>query len=218
LFTSVSQRQRTAHESADRQHSERVSAVLLIRRSSVRARLGSLTQFRCDRTELSHTGFLGSCVIFGLRTHRVHVHDLYRSECRVQLTTAYAVDISPMPALSGLDVRLKTEGWHLRGPGGLSPADAATSWISQPGISMATTSRTWPESATPGRRMHPLALSRWPPPLPCRRWNRRSSRDRWGILRQQGRGRLAGSLDEAVIPAPLLLLVGGIAIFAQQPW
>src|SRR5665647_2627809 len=40
LFTSVSQRQRTAHETADRQHSERVSAVLLIRRSSVRARRG----------------------------------------------------------------------------------------------------------------------------------------------------------------------------------
>src|SRR5674476_486829 len=30
LFTSVSQRQRTTHESADRQHSERVSAVLLV--------------------------------------------------------------------------------------------------------------------------------------------------------------------------------------------
>src|SRR5665647_3932334 len=42
LFTSVSQRQRTEHESADRQHSERVSAVLLIRRSSVRARRGPL--------------------------------------------------------------------------------------------------------------------------------------------------------------------------------
>jgi hypothetical protein len=40
LFTSVSQRQRTTHETADRQHSERVSAVLLIRRSSVRARRG----------------------------------------------------------------------------------------------------------------------------------------------------------------------------------
>src|SRR5450631_4296786 len=42
LFTSVSQRQRTTHESADRQHFERVSAVLLIRRSSVRARRGPL--------------------------------------------------------------------------------------------------------------------------------------------------------------------------------
>ena len=40
LFTSVSQRQRTAHDSADRQHSERVSAGLLIRRSSVRNRRG----------------------------------------------------------------------------------------------------------------------------------------------------------------------------------
>src|SRR5664279_338168 len=40
LFTSVSQRQRTTHESADRQHSERVSPVLLIRKSSVRARRG----------------------------------------------------------------------------------------------------------------------------------------------------------------------------------
>jgi len=40
LFTSASQRQRTAHETADRQHSERVSAVLLIRKSSVRARRG----------------------------------------------------------------------------------------------------------------------------------------------------------------------------------
>src|SRR5664279_4623100 len=40
LFTSVSQRQRTTHETADRKHSERVSAVLLIRRSSIRARRG----------------------------------------------------------------------------------------------------------------------------------------------------------------------------------
>src|SRR5665647_3003817 len=40
LFSSVSQRQRTTHESADRQHSERVSPVLLIRKSSVRARRG----------------------------------------------------------------------------------------------------------------------------------------------------------------------------------
>jgi hypothetical protein len=40
LFISVSQRQRTTHETADRQHSERVSAVLLIRKSSVRARRG----------------------------------------------------------------------------------------------------------------------------------------------------------------------------------
>ena len=40
MFTSVNQRQRTTHESADRQHSERVSAVLLIRKSSVRARRG----------------------------------------------------------------------------------------------------------------------------------------------------------------------------------
>ena len=40
LFSSVSQRQRTTHETVDRQHSERVSAVLLIRKSSVRARRG----------------------------------------------------------------------------------------------------------------------------------------------------------------------------------
>ena len=40
LFNRVSQRQPTTHETVDRQHSERVSAVLLIRRSSVRARRG----------------------------------------------------------------------------------------------------------------------------------------------------------------------------------
>ena len=39
------------------------------------------------------------------------VHDPYRTTCSVWVTTAYAVDIPPIPALSGLDARLKATGW-----------------------------------------------------------------------------------------------------------
>jgi hypothetical protein len=46
-------------------------------------------------------------------------HDPYRSKCFAWVTTAYAVDIPPLPALSGLDARLKTTGWT-PSPGGWS--------------------------------------------------------------------------------------------------
>lgn len=67
----------------------------------------------------------GAGTALGVRTDTVctrgtknwKIHDLYRSTCTVQLTTAYAVDISPMPALSGLEERLKAEGWYPRGVG-----------------------------------------------------------------------------------------------------
>jgi len=42
------------------------------------------------------------------------IHDPYRSTCYVELTTAYAVDIAPLPALSGLEDRLTAGGWHSR--------------------------------------------------------------------------------------------------------
>lgn len=45
------------------------------------------------------------------------IHDPYRSTCWVSVSTAYAVDIPPIPALSGLDARLKTAGWT-PSPGG----------------------------------------------------------------------------------------------------
>jgi len=45
------------------------------------------------------------------------VHEPYRSTCWVWVTTAYAVDIPPIPALSGLDARLKAVGWTPSGAG-----------------------------------------------------------------------------------------------------
>jgi hypothetical protein len=45
------------------------------------------------------------------------IHDPYRSKCSVWVRTAYAVDIPPIPALSGLDARLKAAGWS-PSPGG----------------------------------------------------------------------------------------------------
>jgi hypothetical protein len=45
------------------------------------------------------------------------IHDPYRSKCSVWVRTAYAVDIPPILALSGLDARLKAAGWT-PSPGG----------------------------------------------------------------------------------------------------
>ena len=42
------------------------------------------------------------------------IHDPYRSQCYVEVVTAYSVDIPPLPAVSDLDARLKAERW---GPG-----------------------------------------------------------------------------------------------------
>jgi hypothetical protein len=41
--------------------------------------------------------------------------DLYRSECWVEVTTAYAVDVPPLPALGALDAPLAAVGWAQRG-------------------------------------------------------------------------------------------------------
>jgi len=43
------------------------------------------------------------------------IHDPYRSTCHVELMTADAVDISPLPALSGLADRLTAVGWYSTG-------------------------------------------------------------------------------------------------------
>jgi hypothetical protein len=45
------------------------------------------------------------------------IHDPYRSKCSAWVRTAYAVDIPPLPALSGVDARLKATGWTPN-PGG----------------------------------------------------------------------------------------------------
>lgn len=50
-------------------------------------------------------------------TDNWEVHESYRSTCWVWVTTAYAVDIPPIPALSGLDARLKAVGWTPSGAG-----------------------------------------------------------------------------------------------------
>jgi hypothetical protein len=39
------------------------------------------------------------------------IHDPYRAKCSALVVTAYAVDIPPLPAVSGLDARLKATRW-----------------------------------------------------------------------------------------------------------
>jgi hypothetical protein len=39
------------------------------------------------------------------------IHNPYRSQCFVEVVTAYSLDIPPLPAVSDLDARLKAERW-----------------------------------------------------------------------------------------------------------
>jgi len=69
-------------------------------------------------------------------TDNWEVHDPYRSTCWVWVTTAYAVDIPPLPALSGLDARLKAAGWTPSPPGwrltgGRAQVDDLEAWTRQ---------------------------------------------------------------------------------------
>lgn len=147
------------------------------------------------------------------------IHDLYRSECYVQLTTAYAVDISPMPALSGLDERLKTEGWYLRGgwtlTGGRGDIVDLTAW-NRHGYhldDLAGVGYTGPQDGSLGFK--PVASST---PVPAVEPT---------IVVQSGLGAYFASKEGADWQVawtkqrsqhPYVLLVGGIATFAQQPW
>ena len=45
------------------------------------------------------------------------IHDQFRSTCTVEVETAYAVDVPPLPALSALREPLKAEGWDPDGAG-----------------------------------------------------------------------------------------------------
>ena len=146
-------------------------------------------------------------------------HDLYRSECHVQLTTAYAVDISPIPALSGLDERLKTEGWYLRGAGwtltgGRGDIVDLTA-CNQHGYhleDLAGVGYTGPQdaslgfkpvaSSTPVPAVEPMIVAR-----PDGAYFVSKEGADWQVAWTKQRSR-----------HPYLLLVGGLATFAQQPW
>jgi hypothetical protein len=45
------------------------------------------------------------------------IHDQFRSTCTVEVTTAYAVDVPPLPVLSAMPEPLKAEGWDPDGHG-----------------------------------------------------------------------------------------------------
>lgn len=147
-------------------------------------------------------------------------HDWYRSECSVRLTTAYAVDISPMPALSGLDERLKPEGWYLRGAGwtltrGRGDVVDLKAW-NRNGYhlkDLVGVGYTGPQGASLGIR--PVASSTPVPAVeptivvrsgPGAYFASKEGAD-WQIAWTKQRSR-----------HPYLLLVGGLATFAQQPW
>ena len=170
----------------------------------------------------------GAAAALGVRTDTVCTrgtkdmwnHSLYRSECYVMLTMAYAVDISPIPALPGLDERLKPEGWYLRGAGwtltgGRGDIVDLTAW-NQHGYhleDLAGVGYTGPQGASLGFK--PVASST-PVPAVEPTIVVRSGPGAYFVSKEGADWQVAWTKQQS--RHPYLLLVGGFATFAQQPW
>lgn len=110
--------------------------------------------------------------------------DVARSTCHVVVTTAYAVDIAPLPALAGLDPHLLRPDGGTVAAGGFSQLAAARSAAWRRGTDWDTDSRISLNLPTWGHEGRPWVLD-------CKR------RPPWPLLWQDRRLGLAGSLDAA---------------------
>ncbi|MGH3849008.1 MAG: hypothetical protein ACRDRT_04785, partial [Pseudonocardiaceae bacterium] len=147
-------------------------------------------------------------------------NELYRSSCWVQVTTAYALDVAPLHALSGLAQPLAAAGWRSDLGGWTLTAGR--------GEALDLESFTWNGyhlediehvRYTGGRdAMLTLQLQASTTPAP----------ERDPVIRAQtGRGAYFGSTEGAdwqqawakeLTQRPYLLLVKGFVVFANQPW
>lgn len=147
------------------------------------------------------------------------IHDPYRSECFVELTTAYAVDISPLPALSGLETPLKTEGWFPRTGG----------WKLTGGRGEVNDLATWnrlgyhlddlDSIAFTGRHDGFLSIrpqSSSTPVLPPKPANVVQPGGAYFVSTEGTDWQAAWTQQQS--DHPYLLLVSGIVTFARQPW
>jgi hypothetical protein len=142
------------------------------------------------------------------------IHDQFRSTCTVEVTTAYTVDVPPLPALSALQEPLKAEGWDPDGDGLHLNGGPYMGGVGYNGHFNSSQVVTPPVDAS--LRFSALASSAAVPALKPALVVQTLAGRPYLVSREGVDWQVAWTKQRS--QHPYLLLVSGSAVFAQQPW
>lgn len=147
-------------------------------------------------------------------------NEQYRSSCWARVTTAYALDVAPLPALSGLNQPLAAAGWRSDVDGWTLTAGRGMALnlesLTRYGLHLEDIEHVRYRGSRDAMLTLQLQASTTPAP------------ERDPVIRAQtGRGAYFGSTEGAdwqqawakqLTQHPYLLVVTGSVVFANQPW